>query len=205
MDDKFYVYAHYIPNQSQPFYIGRGCNGRAYSDYGRSEWWKRVVNKYGYEVKILHDNLSNDLANRLEMQLIKEYGRKNLGTGCLINLTDGGDGMAGLVITEEHRKNNSNALKAMGDKHPSRQPSYRQRLSENNPTKRPEVREKISKNNAMKDPEKVAKLRNRKRSEETKRKISEANRRRVRTEESKEKTRQSIKKYYTDLKQSGSI
>jgi hypothetical protein len=200
MENKFYVYAHYIPGEPQPFYVGRGCNKRAYRLDGRSKWWKSIVKKYGYEVKILYEKLSNSMANEIEKQLIAEYGRRDIGTGCLVNLTDGGNGMVGLVVTDEHRKNNSEALKALGDNHPSRQESQRLRMKENNPAKRPEVREKISRNSAMKNPEIVAKLRNRKRSEETKRKISEANRKRVRTSESKEKTRQSLKKYYKSLR-----
>jgi hypothetical protein len=205
MDDKFYVYAHFIPHESEPFYIGRGCRKRAYSHQGRNKWWNNIVKKYGYEVKILYENLSNEQANELEKQLINQYGRKNTGTGCLVNMTDGGDAMIGLIITDVHRERNSQALKNLGELHPAKRESWRLWMRENGPSKRLEVREKISENNSMKNPDIVAKLKNRKRSDETKKKISEANSKRIRTEESKEKTRQSLKKYHEKLKESDGI
>lgn len=90
----FYVYAHYIPGDPLPFYIGKGSGYRITRRNDRSAWWKRIVNKYGLEAKILYENLSYSEANNLEKKLIKEFGRRDVGTGILINHTDGGEGIA---------------------------------------------------------------------------------------------------------------
>jgi hypothetical protein len=59
--------------------------------------------KYGLEVKILHENLTENEAFDIEKRLITEYGRLD-NTGCLINLTDGGEGVSGLIYTLEMKK-----------------------------------------------------------------------------------------------------
>lgn len=60
--------------------------------------------KYGLEVKILHENLTENEALDIEKRLITEYGRLDKDTGCLINLTDGGEGVSGLIYTLEMKK-----------------------------------------------------------------------------------------------------
>lgn len=56
-----------------------------------------------YKVKIVFE--SNDLAfiKRKEIRLIKLIGRRNLKLGSLVNFTNGGDGVFGLIFTKEHR------------------------------------------------------------------------------------------------------
>lgn len=107
-----YVYRHIKPN-GETFYIGIGTRkDRAYSKKGRNSYWKNIVSKYGYEVQILTTNLTRQEACDLEILLIDYYGRKDLGTGCLVNMTNGGDsGNFGIIHTDEWRKNNSNAKK----------------------------------------------------------------------------------------------
>lgn len=196
MENRFYVYAHFIPNEDLPFYIGKGTADRAYQKWNRSPWWKRIVNKHGLEVRLLQEGLTHEQANELEIELIAKYGRRNINTGCLINLTGGGEGFVGMVITEEHRRKNSEAIKSLGENHPAKREEWREYMRTHNPSFLPEVKEKISKNSAMKRPEIVAKLKGRKHTVETKKKISEANRKRIRTEESKEKVRQSLLRYH---------
>ena len=47
-------------------------------------------------IEIIYKNLSKEDACELEMFLIKEYGRKDLGLGNLVNMTDGGEGLFNL-------------------------------------------------------------------------------------------------------------
>jgi hypothetical protein len=92
----FYVYAHYH-SEDQIFYIGKGRGNRAWRDNSRTDFWKNIVNKYGYQVIIIANNLDESTAFELEKYLIKEYGRRDLGKGPLVNQTDGGDGTSGSI------------------------------------------------------------------------------------------------------------
>lgn len=107
----YYTYIHYNAITNEPFYVGKGKDNRAWKSTSRSKYWSRVVKKYGYIVKIVEENLSEEEAYKKEKELIKLYGRRDLKTGILINMTDGGDGYTGGIITEElrekHRKNST--------------------------------------------------------------------------------------------------
>ena len=70
-----------------PYYIGKGKNKRAW--YKVKEHIK--VPKHSNQIVIMESNLSNIGALALEKRYIRWYGRKDLGTGILINMTDGGE------------------------------------------------------------------------------------------------------------------
>jgi len=104
-----YVYRHIRLDKNIPFYIGIGgdCEGkykRAHEVRNRSIYWKRVANKGGVLVEILMDGLTWEQACDKEIEFIKLYGRANLGTGILVNCTDGGDGAMGLIVSKETRE-----------------------------------------------------------------------------------------------------
>jgi hypothetical protein len=129
----FYVYGHFTEDTNDLFYIGKGKDNRAHEfNTARTKWWRNIVNKHGITVKLLHENLTEEQALLLEKQLINQHGRRDLGTGVLVNLTDGGEGSTGRIIsdaarkkmslakkgktyTEEHRKNMSAAHKNVSD------------------------------------------------------------------------------------------
>jgi hypothetical protein len=99
------VYQHRRLDTNEIFYIGIGKEEkRAYSFYGRNPIWKNIVEKVGYKVEIIHNKISRESACELEMFYIQKYGRKDLKTGILCNLTDGGEGLSNLSpeIKKEH-------------------------------------------------------------------------------------------------------
>lgn len=96
------VYQHRRLDTNEIFYIGIGKDiKRAYDKNMRSRYWKYIVNKYGYGIDILINGCSWEQACEIEVGMIESYGRKDLGTGILINLTDGGDGANGYKHSEE--------------------------------------------------------------------------------------------------------
>lgn len=110
------VYRHRRLDTFEVFYVGIGKSKyRATNKSKRSEFWKRIVNKTDYSVEIIAEVDTWEEACELEELLIQEYGRINLGTGTLCNLTDGGEGAIGRILTEEHKSKISKSLN--GHKH----------------------------------------------------------------------------------------
>lgn len=98
------LYRHIRVDKNEPFYIGIGDNeARAYSHKSRNKYWKNIV-KRGYEVVVLLEDLTWEQACEKEREFITFYGREDLGTGTLVNLTDGGDGALGRPMTERLKK-----------------------------------------------------------------------------------------------------
>ena len=134
------VYQHRRNDNSEVFYVGRGkTTKRAYSKLDRNKHWHNIVNKFGYTVEILFENLSWEQSGIEEMNLIKIIGRKNIGTGPLVNLTDGGEGMNNFIFSndakEKMRKAKIGNTHGSGNKGQIRGP------------RTDEVKEKISKGN----------------------------------------------------------
>lgn len=103
---KYYVYCHKDPTTQEIFYIGKGSGPRAYVTQSRGKYWKNYVNKHGIPiVEILYENLEEEESFTLEKQLIQSLGRRDLGTGILVNTTDGGEGCSGMVHSEETKQN----------------------------------------------------------------------------------------------------
>lgn len=73
--------------------------------HGRSSWWKRVVNKNNGEFicEIICECDTEQEVNAKEIEFIALYGRKDLGLGSLVNMTNGGDGSLGVKFSEDTR------------------------------------------------------------------------------------------------------
>jgi hypothetical protein len=90
--NRYYVYAYLRSETSvhgeigSPYYFGKGKNKRAFT---RSH---RLLPNDDRFILILRDGLTEEEAFNWERMLIGEFGRVDLDTGCLRNLTDGGDG-----------------------------------------------------------------------------------------------------------------
>jgi hypothetical protein len=100
-----YLYRHIRLDKDEPFYVGIGKEKtRCFQKAKRNRFWYNVVAKTNYTVEILFDNISWEDACKKEQEFIKLYGRKDLGTGTLCNLTIGGEGILGVVRTDEYRE-----------------------------------------------------------------------------------------------------
>jgi len=103
-EQEFFVNAYLRSKDSQtapkgaPYYIGKGRNLRPYEDHRKTPIPADPLN-----IVILAGNLYEKDALQLEMNLIYLYGRKDNGTGILINHTDGGEGVSGWKHSEETR------------------------------------------------------------------------------------------------------
>tara|TARA_R110001606_G_scaffold1789_4_gene6869 strand:+ start:105 stop:764 length:660 start_codon:yes stop_codon:yes gene_type:complete len=98
-----HLYLHTKKGTEEVFYVGIGNAKRPYRKDSRNKWWHNVVNKYGYEITILADNLTWTQACDMEIYLIGYYGRGNSSIGTLVNLTDGGEGIKGSIMSAETR------------------------------------------------------------------------------------------------------
>jgi hypothetical protein len=94
----FYVYA-YLREDGTPYYIGKGKNRRAWSTQRTVIRPKNIKN-----IIILYHSLTESESFELEKKYILKYGRKDIGTGILRNLSDGGDGASGRNLTPEFGK-----------------------------------------------------------------------------------------------------
>lgn len=98
------LYIHRRKDTNEVFYVGIGLKNRPFSKKHRNIHWHNIVNKFDYIIEILFDNLTWKKAFKLEIALIKKYGRKDLGLGNLVNKTDGGEGCYGFKHSEEYIK-----------------------------------------------------------------------------------------------------
>jgi hypothetical protein len=102
----FYTYL-WLREDGTPYYVGKGKGNRAYKNHriGKAPLGRIVI----YPAESEADAFETEVA------LIWYYGRKDTGAGCLRNLTDGGEGVAGnnKPKTLEHRLNIGKAHKGM--------------------------------------------------------------------------------------------
>ena len=113
--NKYYTYAHIRLDTNKIFYIGKGKDYR-FNAKNRNKYWKNIAEKYGYRAEILAYWDTDKEAINHEILLISCF--KDM-VYKLANLTNGGEGMAGMKFTEEHRQKMSKAHtgKVLSDAH----------------------------------------------------------------------------------------
>lgn len=120
-----YLYRWIRVDKNQPFYIGIGtvplkainspeltfryC--RAFSNYNRTEYFLSIKKKSECFVEIMIETDDYEFIKQKEMEFIKLYGRKDKKTGILSNMSDGGDGNKGTVVSDKTRQLMSQAQK----------------------------------------------------------------------------------------------
>jgi hypothetical protein len=147
-----YVYRHIRLDKNEPFYIGIGSDStyyRAKDSRSRNKHWKHITNNTNYETEILFDNISWDDAKLKEKEFISLYGRKDLNKGCLVNMTDGGDGTINAIISKEHKSKiaDSNKKRVFTEED-------KKRMSERHTGRKHKEESKIKLSNSLKNSEK---------------------------------------------------
>lgn len=141
MAGSHFIYMHVQLDAAIPFYVGQGkvrsrtsANAaertvyeRAFHRRSRTALWKNVAAKHGLDVLILDCGLTQNEADELEIRYIARLGRRDLGTGPLVNLSEGGGGPAGWVATPEWKDKVSKALR--GRKRPQFTQEWRDNIS----------------------------------------------------------------------------
>lgn len=112
MTVQFYAYIYFDPRPEkncEPIYVGKGHLARYVQHTIKSA--NIILERKIAKMKILglqpHIEIFNaeseEHAFQMEIDFIAKFGRIDLGTGSLCNLTRGGDGVAGYVFTDKIR------------------------------------------------------------------------------------------------------
>jgi hypothetical protein len=114
----YYVYAYF--DGETPIYIGAGCRDRDIKHLkscakGRSYFHNKLrkMQREGFTptVRRLLDNLTFQESRDWERFFIQTLGRKNLKTGPLYNLTDGGEGVLNFIVSNTTKQRMSESAK----------------------------------------------------------------------------------------------
>ncbi len=103
---RFYVYQLRLENSTTPFYIGKGSRDRFREHFRKTNLEKpshknNIIKKATREgIKVLSEilctGMTEEEALASEAHLVFVYGRRWDGTGCLANLSEGGQGPNGV-------------------------------------------------------------------------------------------------------------
>lgn len=136
----FYAYVYRDPRPEknlEPIYVGKGTGSR--SNIHLYDCKNKYLSRKLQKIKILglspHIEIINAIdelhALFLESCLIQVFGRRDLKTGTLVNLTDGGEGVSGLKHSQETKLKMSIAKRGISpyNKGISLSPEQKQKIS----------------------------------------------------------------------------
>lgn len=111
---RHYVYIHFRKSDGIPCYVGKGtANTKDFykrsTEHHKNKHWQNTVDKHGIVISIFASCQTDLEAQEQEKKLILEIGRLDLNTGTLVNKTNGGDGICGLIISDDLRAKRSEA------------------------------------------------------------------------------------------------
>lgn len=101
---QFYSYL-WLREDTTPYYAGKGSGRRAFIRH------RHVHPPTNSSLILIFMHASENEAFESEKAFIKWFGRKDVGTGCLRNFTDGGEGKTGRIVNLETRRRMSEAQK----------------------------------------------------------------------------------------------
>jgi len=109
---RHYVYIHFRESDGVPFYVGKGTTTskefyKRAKEPHKNTHWERTVSKHGLVVNVMMSCQTDSEAQEQERKIIKDIGRIDLGTGTLVNKTDGGEGHSGILASAELREKRS--------------------------------------------------------------------------------------------------
>ena len=111
----FYVYVIFRPNGA-PCYVGKGHGSRwrRHERGSHNLHLRRIYDQYRADLPIVkvREHLYESEAFEAEIALIAALGRQQHG-GCLVNLTDGGEGVRGHIKTPEQAERSRAAILRM--------------------------------------------------------------------------------------------
>ncbi len=194
--NNFYIYK-YVRNDGTPYYIGKGHDNRI-----------NEAHRFPLPVKkrriIIKSNLTESEAFDLEIELIALLGRKDQGTGILINLTDGGEGASGRTgfkHSDETKKKISDTRKALFSSSSPIAEKLRKKLSVaalNKPPMSQLTKDLLSAMAKGKSKSELTKrLMSKPKSEAHKKALSEALRGKPKSDEHRKNLSEAVKKYMT--------
>jgi hypothetical protein len=97
----FYIYEHIRPDTNAVFYVGKGKGNRLFDLNNRNKYWRHIVSKAGsFEAKKVIENTDEELILLVEQERIDQLKRVGIK---LCNLTNGGEGTSGRVLSAESR------------------------------------------------------------------------------------------------------
>lgn len=105
----FFIYLHIRNDTGAVFYVGKGTRTqrkqyqRAYVKERRNSHWQNITAKTAYEVVLHSEFWTEQDAFEMEKALIAEYRRVHDG-GSLCNMTLGGEGHCGIIVSDELRE-----------------------------------------------------------------------------------------------------